>query len=70
VPGVILEPAWQALLDALGEEPVEPGLLSELTARDLGQLHSHLLALELAGHVERLPGGRYQRVVRSCTGTN
>lgn len=63
-PGVILEPAWQALLDALGEEPVEPGLLSELTARDLGQLHSHLLALELAGHVERLPGGRYQRVNR------
>jgi DNA processing protein len=61
--GEPLDPVWQGLLDALGEGPVEPALLAELSTRELGQLYSRLLSLELAGHVERLPGGRYQRIV-------
>jgi DNA processing protein len=56
--------ADSALLAALGHDPVEPDTL--LASLDLSPalLSSQLLALELAGLLERLPGGRVQRVVK------
>lgn len=53
------------LLDALGHDPVEPDALLECFGGDAAQLAGELLALELAGVLERLPGGRVQRVVRA-----
>lgn len=52
------------LLAALGQGPVHGDLLAALTDTEPGFLASQLLALELAGHVERLPGGLFQRVNR------
>ncbi len=59
-----LAPAHLALLDALGFEAVDPGLLAGAQGCDIGLLNSHLLLLELGGHLARLPGGRVQRIVR------
>jgi DNA processing protein len=53
-----------ALLAALGHDPVEPDALLACVDGDAAVLAGELLALELAGLVERLPGGRVQRVVR------
>jgi DNA processing protein len=52
------------LLAALGHDPVEPDTL--LASMDISPalLSSQLLALELAGLLERRPGGRVQRVVK------
>lgn len=52
------------LLRALGYEPVGADRLAALTGTGAGDLSGQLLALELAGHVERLPGGLFQRVNR------
>ena len=52
------------LLTALGQGPVHGDVLATRTASDPGVLASQLLALELSGHVERLPGGLFQRVNR------
>jgi DNA processing protein len=54
------------LLEALGHDPVEPDALLECFGGDAGLLAGELLALELAGMLERLPGGRVQRVVRAA----
>ncbi|MES2153328.1 MAG: DNA-processing protein DprA [Pseudomonadota bacterium] len=62
--GTVLEPAYAALLDALGHAAVDPGQLAALAGIDAGFLASQLLMLELGGHVERLPGGLFQRVHR------
>ncbi len=51
------------LLGALGHDPVPLDLLMA-AGRDPGQLSAQLLVLELAGLVERLPGGIVQRVYR------
>lgn len=56
--------AHLALLNALGQGPVGYDALATLTEADAGTLATQLLALELAGHVERLPGGFFQRVNR------
>ncbi|MDQ1922137.1 DNA-processing protein DprA [Massilia pseudoviolaceinigra] len=53
-----------ALLDALAYEPSGADALAALTGSDPGTLAGQLLALELAGHLERLPGGLFQRVKR------
>jgi len=53
-----------ALLHALGYGPVDADTLASLTDIDPGFLTGQLLSLELAGQVERLPGGLYQRLVR------
>jgi DNA processing protein len=58
------DPAQALLLEALGFEPLDAGSLAGLTASEVGALQAQLLALELAGHVERLPGGLYQRLVQ------
>nr|WP_036176759.1 DNA-processing protein DprA [Massilia sp. 9096] len=52
------------LLHALGHDPIEPDSLLALVKGGAAALSSRLLMLELAGLVERLPGGRVQRVVR------
>jgi DNA processing protein len=53
-----------ALLAALGHDPVEPDTLLASLGMSPALLSSQLLALELAGLVERRPGGRVQRVVK------
>jgi len=52
-----------ALLDALGPDPVDFDVLLALSGTDAASLNSRLLMLELNGQLERLAGGRYQRVV-------
>lgn len=54
--------AHDALLAALGFDPVDLDTLAARTGRDAGSLAAELLALELAQDVERLPGNRYQRL--------
>jgi DNA processing protein len=54
------------LLDALG---FAPGSLDALVARthfDAGEIAARLTALEIAGHVARMPGGLFQRVSRNA----
>jgi DNA processing protein len=51
-----------AVLAALGHDPVDLDVLAERTQRAAGELTATLLELELAQHVERLPGNRYQRL--------
>jgi DNA processing protein len=53
--------APDALLSAMGYEPVEMDQLQARTGWPTAQLSARLLELELAGRVSRLPGGRYQR---------
>jgi DNA processing protein len=54
----------EALLAALGYDPVEPDILIASMNISPALLSSQLLALELAGLLERRPGGRVQRVVK------
>jgi DNA processing protein len=56
--------AGTTLLAALGHDPVEPDMLLASLGLSPALLSSQLLALELAGMLERLPGGRVQRVVK------
>ena len=53
-----------ALLAALGQDPVDADVLAERTGMAAATLSSQLLTLELAGQVERLPGGLFQRIYR------
>jgi len=53
-----------ALLAALGHDPVGIDALLDRMGGDAGLLGGRLLALELAGLVEQLPGGRVQRLYR------
>ena len=52
------------LLATLGQGPIHGDLLAELTDMPVGKLLAQLTALELAGQIERLPGGLFQRVNR------
>lgn len=58
------QPGPGVLLAALGHDPVDADALAARTGLDGADLLGHLLALELAGLVERLPGGRFQRLSR------
>ncbi|MGK5080589.1 DNA-processing protein DprA [Janthinobacterium sp. HLX7-2] len=49
------------LLAALGHDPVDADTLAARSGLAMGALMGELLALELAGLVERLPGGLFQR---------
>ncbi|WP_370660184.1 hypothetical protein [Massilia glaciei] len=49
---------------ALGFDPVDADTLAARLGSAPGALAGRLLALELAGGVERLPGGMFQRVAR------
>jgi len=54
-----------SLLAALGHDPVDADTLLALVGGTPGELSTRLLLLELAGTVERLPGGQFQRIVRT-----
>ncbi len=56
--------AEQPLLRAMGHGPVGTDALAAMTELAPAFLAVQLLALELAGHIERLPGGLFQRVER------
>ena len=51
----------QALLDALGNDPVSVESLVARTGWPVALLFARLMQLELGGHVARLPGSLYQR---------
>jgi DNA processing protein len=53
-----------ALLAALGHDPVDADTLLAVVGGTPGELSTRLLLLELAGSVERLPGGIFQRIVK------
>ena len=53
------------LLDALGFDPVDLDMLVVRTGLKAEAVSSMMLILELEGHVQAAPGGRYSRVVRS-----
>ena len=53
------------LLDALGFDPIGLDALIARTGQSAAELSARLLDLELAGHVARLPGQRFQRVERA-----
>jgi len=59
-----LEPgtADDALLDLIGHDPVDLDMLAQRSGRAPSELSATLLELELAQHIERLPGNRYQRL--------
>jgi DNA processing protein len=63
-PSVAIPDDSAALLAALGHDPVEPDTLLASLGMSAALLSSQLLALELAGMLERRPGGRVQRVVK------
>jgi DNA processing protein len=54
-----------ALLDALGHDPVTLDALAARTGEGAAVLSARLLELELEGEVARLPGGLYQRLSRA-----
>jgi DNA processing protein len=53
------------LLDALGFDPADLDILVDRTGFKAEAVSSMMLILELEGHVQAAPGGRYSRVVRS-----
>jgi DNA processing protein len=55
-------PDSKSLLKALGFEPVGLDALQARTGLDTAHLQAQLMALELDGHVARLPGGLFQRI--------
>ncbi len=58
-------PPETGLLSHLGHDPVSLDTLQSRTGLDTPHLQAELFDLELAGQVERLPGGLFQRVVRA-----
>jgi DNA processing protein len=56
--------AHRALLDAMGHGPLDTDALAALSDCAPGVLAGQLLTLELAGQIERLPGGLFQRINR------
>lgn len=63
-PAAATDTALEAMLEAIGHDPVGFDTLAATLRVDAACLNSQLLLLELAGLVERLPGGGVQRVVR------
>ncbi|MVW71425.1 DNA-processing protein DprA [Bordetella sp. 15P40C-2] len=56
------DPSDTPLLRALGYDPLHLDVLQERTGQDIPTLTAQLLELELAGHIARLEGGRFQRL--------
>jgi DNA processing protein len=54
--------ASDALLSLMGHDPVDLDTLAQRGGLSTSELAAALLELELAQHVERLPGNRYQRL--------
>lgn len=60
-----LDPLAQGLLQALGYDPIGADELATRLQLDPSDMQASLLTLELAGVVERLPGGAFQRL-KAC----
>ena len=58
-------PAEAHLLQALGFDPTGLDALQARTGLDTPALQAQLMALELQGHLVRLPGGLFQRMARA-----
>lgn len=58
-------PQTTELLDAIGFDPVGLDALQARTGLDTARLQARLMALELDGQVARLPGGLFQRTIRT-----
>ena len=56
--------ALTQVLGGVGLSLSPGGVLALQTGLDAGALSAQLLTLELAGHLEKLPGGLFQRVSR------
>jgi DNA processing protein len=67
VPGIEagMDKEHKILLDALGFDPADLDMLVVRTGFKAEAVSSMMLILELEGHVQAAPGGRYSRVVRS-----
>ncbi len=59
------DPDQTRLLTALGSDPQSIDILAERSDMSASRVSSLLLELELAGHVGRMPGGRFQRLRHS-----
>jgi DNA processing protein len=59
-----VDPLRAKLLDAMGFEPTTIDALTTRVGLTAAEVSSMLLPLELEGHVEALPGGRYCRLVK------
>lgn len=57
--------ATTGILAALGFDPVAPDVLALRCEMDIATLSAELLALEMEGHVEMLPGGMVRRLATS-----
>jgi DNA processing protein len=66
-PGTVLgmDKEHKILLDALGFDPADLDSLVARTGYKAEAVSSMMLILELEGHVQAAPGGRFSRVVRS-----
>jgi DNA processing protein len=65
IPAAGMDKEHKILLDALGFDPADLDLLVVRTGFKPEAVSSMMLILELEGHVQAAPGGRYSRVVRS-----
>ena len=54
-----------AVLDCMGHTPVGLDAIQARTGLSTAALQAHLLDLELDGHLARMPGGLFQRIVRT-----
>ena len=61
----MMEDGDNALLQALGYDPVGLDALQARTGIDTPRLQAQLMALELQGQVARLPGGLFQRIAHA-----
>ena len=60
-PAPALDRSQQAILDTIGYDPVDADALAVRLGLTPGEVYAMLLELELLGHVDGMPGGRYQR---------
>jgi DNA processing protein len=65
IPASGMDKEHKILLDALGFDPVGLDILVVRTGFKPEAVSSMMLILELEGHVQAAPGGRYSRVLRS-----
>jgi DNA processing protein len=65
IPASGMDKDQKILLDALGFDPADLDMLVVRTGFKPDTVSSMMLILELEGHVQAAPGGRYSRVVRS-----
>jgi DNA processing protein len=65
LPDAGMDKDHKILLDALGFDPTDVDLLVTRTGFKPEAVSSMMLILELEGHVQAAPGGRYSRVARS-----